>query len=280
VLQNWNNWIHIFLNGNARTRTSERVGRLSALIRSPRLSRLFICSFHLCLARFHPFEPSMRCGRWRALSSRRRPQGAPPRAPHRIRGGCAGGDGPREIRRELRVQDAAPHASLTSPLPIPLFTAAMRASEVGQPMRSHASRTQRPHAGREELLPCVGRAVRRGRRGGAPPTAQPPPMPTGWSSPTGGRIPGRRRGPRSSPAASRRSTHGQGTPDAKDLPPVFSGIFMLQLLYISVVTVFLTCCNRSSSGCNRFSFMFANRCAHVASLFLRCCKCLMRMFQN
>jgi hypothetical protein len=53
----------------------------------------------------------------------------------------------------------------------------------------------------------------------------------------------------------------------------FLGFFMLQLLYIGVVTVFLTCCNRSSSGCNHFSFMFANRCAHVASVFLRCCKC-------
>jgi hypothetical protein len=38
---------------------------------------------------------------------------------------------------------------------------------------------------------------------------------------------------------------------------------MLQML-------FLTCCNRSSSVCNRFSFMFANRCTHVASVFLRC----------
>jgi hypothetical protein len=36
--------------------------------------------------------------------------------------------------------------------------------------------------------------------------------------------------------------------------------------------LFLTCCNCSSSGCNRFSFMFANRCTHVASVFLRCLK--------
>jgi hypothetical protein len=61
---------------------------------------------------------------------------------------------------------------------------------------------------------------------------------------------------------------------------LFWTFFTLQLLYIDVVTVFLTCCNRSSSGCNCFSFMFANRCAHVASVFLRCCKCLMRIFQN
>jgi hypothetical protein len=46
---------------------------------------------------------------------------------------------------------------------------------------------------------------------------------------------------------------------------------MLQLLYISVVIVFLTCCNRSSSGCNHFSFMFANRCTHVA--------CVLEMLQ-
>jgi hypothetical protein len=87
------------------------------------------------------------------------------------------------------------------------------------------------------LLPCAGQAVRRGGRGGAPPTAQPPAMPTGWSSPTGGRTIGRRHGPRSTPAASRRSTHGQGTPDAKDLPPVFSGIF-----YVAIVVY--RCCNR------------------------------------
>jgi hypothetical protein len=48
---------------------------------------------------------------------------------------------------------------------------------------------------------------------------------------------------------------------------------MLQSLYIGVVTVFLICCNRSSSGCNWFSFMFA-------PVFLTCCKCPMRMFQN
>jgi hypothetical protein len=55
----------------------------------------------------------------------------------------------------------------------------------------------------------------------------------------------------------------------------FWDFFMLQLLYISVVIVFLTCCNRSSSRCNHFSFMFAKRCTHVAFVFLRCCKCLM-----
>jgi hypothetical protein len=38
--------------------------------------------------------------------------------------------------------------------------------------------------------------------------------------------------------------------------------------------LFLICCNRSSSGCNRFSFMFANRCTHVASVFLRCLQVL------
>jgi hypothetical protein len=60
----------------------------------------------------------------------------------------------------------------------------------------------------------------------------------------------------------------------------FLRFFLLQLLYIGVVTMLLTCCNPSSSGCNCFSFMSANRCSHVASVFLRCCKCLMRMFQN
>jgi hypothetical protein len=44
--------------------------------------------------------------------------------------------------------------------------------------------------------------------------------------------------------------------------------------------LFLTCCNRSYSGCNCFSFMFANHCTHVVFVFLRCCKCPMRMFQK
>jgi hypothetical protein len=102
--------------------------------------------------------------------------------------------------------------------------------------RSADAQSRIPHAaapcGRGELLPCAGRAV----RGGAPPTAQPPAMPTGWSSPTGGRTIGQRHGPLSTPAASRCSTHGQGTPNAKDLPPVFSGIF-----YVAIVVY--RCCN-------------------------------------
>jgi hypothetical protein len=163
-------------------RTSERVKRLSALIRSPRLSRFFICSFHLYLVRFHPSEPSTQCARRRAPSLRRRPQGAPPRAPRRIGGGRAGGDDPRELVRELRARDAAPHASLTSPLSSPLFTAATRVSEVGRPMRSHAPRMQRPHAGGRSFPRAPGephaeaggvellrrRSCCQGRRGGAP----------------------------------------------------------------------------------------------------------------
>jgi hypothetical protein len=126
-------------------------------------------------------------------SSRRRPQGAPSRAPRRIRGGCAGGDGPRELCHELRVRDAAPHASLTSPLPSPLFTAAMRASEVGQPMRSHTSRTQRPHVGAGGVAPvrrssCVTRP-----EGWSPPplppTAQPHPRAGPWAAEVGTRKP-------------------------------------------------------------------------------------------
>jgi hypothetical protein len=59
---------------------------------------------------------------------------------------------------------------------------------------------------------------------------------TGSRPPSGCRIPGWRRGPRSSLAASRRSTHGQGTLGAKDLPPVFSVIF-----YVAIVVY--RCCN-------------------------------------
>jgi hypothetical protein len=130
------------------------------------------------------------------------------------------------------VRDAAPHASLTSPLLIPCSPPPCEpprsVSRCVVPRISHAAAP----CGRGELLPCAGRAV----RGGAPPTAQPPAMPTGWSSPTGGRTIGRRHGPRSTPAASRRSTHGQGTANAKDLPPVFSGIF-----YVAIVVY--RCCN-------------------------------------
>jgi hypothetical protein len=96
--------------------------------------------------------------------------------------------------------------------------------------------------------------------------------PCAWSSPSSLR-PGA-----STAGGTGRRTQGWARREAPHL--CFGIFFMLQLLYIGVVTVFLTCCNRSSSGCNRSSFMFVNRCTHVAPVFLTCCKCPMRMFQN
>jgi hypothetical protein len=54
------------------------------------------------------------------------------------------------------------------------------------------SPSEQEDSGRGKRHAGSGPCVRRGWRGGAPPTAQPLPKPTGWSSPTGGLIPGRR----------------------------------------------------------------------------------------
>jgi hypothetical protein len=129
------------------------------------------------------------------------------------------------------VRDAAPHASLTSPLPIPCSPPPC------EPPRS-VSRCVVTHLARSG--PMRAGAVAPVRRESC----------EGWSSPNsataghadGVELPDGRPHHRAAAWATEHASsepplhHGQGTANAKDLPPVFSGIF-----YVAIVVY--RCCN-------------------------------------
>jgi hypothetical protein len=137
--------------GNARTRTSDRIGR--PLIRSPSLSRFFYPL--VPLTRSLPSIHTMRSPASSELKEAATGSSAASSAPDQRR------LPPEEMAPGSSVVSFAsgmpPHTSPTLLLSRAPVHHCIRASEVGQPMRSHAR--SGPVRGLEELLQCAGRAV-------------------------------------------------------------------------------------------------------------------------